>query len=182
MAEATEYRASMDEAASYRAVLENIAANSTDPESRLLASAVLNEAEDRYKEQNEALAKLHKPVIEDFFGGVKLEMAHQVERWGTTHDRNKSPPDWFWLLGYLSGKALAAAVLGDRDKALHHCISSAAVLGHWHAAIKSGMKSLKVEHTPSQEAGVLLGHDNTKSSDLERHLDVEPETSGSTKG
>ncbi len=171
----------MDESATYRAALENIAANSTDPESRLLASAVLNEEEDRYKEQNEALVKLHKPILMDFFGGTKIEMSHQVERWGRTHDRNKAPQDWFWLLGYLAGKANAAATLGDRDKALHHCISSAAVLGHWHAAIKSGTKSLKVEHTPSQEAGVLLGHDNTKSTDLERHLGENPSTSGSTE-
>lgn len=170
----------MDEAASYRWVLERIARDSKDPESRLLASAILNDQEDRFKEQNEALAAADKPIVEDFFGGVKQEMHHQLERWGTTHDRNKAPPDWFWLLGYLSGKALAAAVLGDREKALHHCISSAAVLGHWHAAIKNKLQSLKVEHEPSQRAGEMLGYDSNRPSDLEKHLGVEP-TSGSTE-
>lgn len=170
----------MDEAASYRWVLERIAADSPDAETRLLASAVLNDQADRHADQNAALIAKNEPITEDFFAGVKQEMAHQLERWGTTHDRNKAPPDWFWLLGYLAGKALQAVIAGDRRKALHHCISSAAALGHWHAAIRSGVKSLKVEHTPSQEAGVLLGHDNTKSSDLERHLGVDTPSSDTT--
>lgn len=71
----------------------------------------------------------------EFLEATRLEVAHQVERWGTVHDRAKAPADWFWLLGYLSGKALAAHAAGDVDKALHHTISSAAVLANWHAAI-----------------------------------------------
>lgn len=160
----------MDEAAQYKWVLERIAKDSKDEQSRLLASAILNDQADRYREQNEALVEMDLPIIEDFWSGVKQEMAHQVARWGTTHDQNKSLQDWFWLLGYLAGKALSAAISGDRSKALHHCISSAAVLAHWHASIKSRTKSLKVEHTPSQDAGVLFGYDDENSVDLERHL------------
>ena len=76
------------------------------------------------------------PEIESFLRGVHIEAVHQVDRWGTAHDRAKRPADWFWLVGYLAGKALQAALAGDRDKALHHTISTAAALYNWHSAIK----------------------------------------------
>ncbi|HMI93940.1 MAG TPA: hypothetical protein VK509_21345 [Polyangiales bacterium] len=75
------------------------------------------------------------PHIADFLEAVKLEALHQRERWGSEHDAGKEPQDWFWLLGYLGGKALASAARGDREKALHHTISSAAVLLNWHQAM-----------------------------------------------
>lgn len=90
------------------------------------------------------------PIVEDFWEGVKAEKAHQVKRWGTTNDRNKTPADWFWLVGYLAGKALASSIKGDREKALHHCISTAAVLSHWHDSLGGNSNSLKVEHDPSR--------------------------------
>lgn len=79
---------------------------------------------------------INTPEIEIFLEGTRLEAAHQVERWGEAHDRDKSAENWFWLVGYLAGKALRAAITGDRDKALHHCISSSAALLNWHKAIK----------------------------------------------
>jgi hypothetical protein len=78
---------------------------------------------------------LNSPEVESFLDGVKREAAHQVERWGAAHDRDKSAEQWFWLVAYLGGKALRAHMEGDRDKALHHTISTAAALAHWHAAI-----------------------------------------------
>lgn len=80
-------------------------------------------------------ALLNAPELHDFAKGVVLEAAHQRERWGASHDVGKAPEDWFWLLGYLGGKALHAAKAGDADKALHHCISTAAALANWHAQI-----------------------------------------------
>lgn len=80
-------------------------------------------------------ALLNTPHTADFLEAVRLETAHQVERWGTVRDRAKAPQDWFWLLGYLAGKALRAHMDGDKEKALHHTISSAAVLANWHAHI-----------------------------------------------
>lgn len=114
------------------------------------------------------------PIVDDFWRGVAAEKEHQTRRWGTTHDRNKEPADWFWLVGYLSGKALASAVKGDREKALHHTISSAAVLAQWHDALShehdpsrpSDLEkhlSLKVEHDPSRAAGEALAASDTKS-------------------
>lgn len=95
---------------------------------------------------------INSPELLDFHRGVAIEGAHQVERWGEAHDRNKAPEDWFWLVGYLAGKALAACRLGDTDKALHHCISTAAALAQWHAHVKGG------------------GYDPGKWSDLEAAL------------
>lgn len=78
---------------------------------------------------------INNPEIENFLEGVRREAAHQVERWGTSHDRAKRPADWFWLVGYLAGKALHSALAGDNGKARHHCISTAAALFNWHSAI-----------------------------------------------
>lgn len=88
-------------------------------------------------------ALLDAPVSEDFLLGTKVEALHQRRRWGTEHDAGKTPPDWFWLLGFLSGKALAAAVIGDVDKAKHHTISSAAVLLNWHAHLSGESTAMR---------------------------------------
>lgn len=79
--------------------------------------------------------KLDTPLFHDFTEAVKREAAHQVERWGKAHDRSKSAENWFWLVGFLAGKALRSAITGDKEKAQHHTISSAAALMQWHAAI-----------------------------------------------
>lgn len=79
---------------------------------------------------------INTPELDDFDKAVPLEAAHQVERWGEAHDRSKSAENWFWLVGYLAGKALRAAITGDREKALHHTISAAAALRNWHRAIQ----------------------------------------------
>lgn len=78
---------------------------------------------------------INTPEVDSFLRGVHIEAVHQVERWGTSHDRAKRPADWFWLVGYLAGKALHAAEAGDAEKAKHHCISTAAALYNWHCAI-----------------------------------------------
>lgn len=49
---------------------------------------------------------LNTPEIIDFAKAVQLEAAHQRKRWGSEHDAGKTDADWFWLIGYLSGKAL----------------------------------------------------------------------------
>ena len=81
-------------------------------------------------------ALINTPELEQFLSASHIEAVHQVERWGTAGDRAKRPADWFWLVGYLAGKALHAAVDGNQDKAKHHCISTAAALYNWHCAIK----------------------------------------------
>lgn len=75
------------------------------------------------------------PEIRDFMAGIESEAAYQLEHWGEEHDAEKEPQDWFWLVGYLAGKALRAHLDGDVPKAQHHTISTAAVLKQWHRQI-----------------------------------------------
>lgn len=90
----------------------------------------------RVRAERDALAqRLNTPELIDFAAGTISEAAHQRERWGSAHDAGKTPADWFWLVGYLAGKALHGHTAGDRPKALHHTISTAAALANWHGAI-----------------------------------------------
>jgi hypothetical protein len=100
------------------------------------ASLATARAQGREEGLREDAEKINTPETEDFFKGVPLEAAHQRARWGNEHDSGKEPADWFWLIGYLAGKCLAAHIGGNRDKALHHTISTAAALANWHMAIK----------------------------------------------
>jgi hypothetical protein len=77
-------------------------------------------------------ALINTPVVDDWFDGVRIEAAHQQERWGSSHDAGKSDLDWFWLIGYLAQKVVSA---DTTEKALHHTISTAAALFNWHQAI-----------------------------------------------
>lgn len=86
---------------------------------------------------------VNTPQLHDFSTAVVLEAAHQRERWGSEHDAGKAPEDWFWLLGYLGGKALAAAKSGNTAKALHHTVSSAAALANWHAALSGSDTAMR---------------------------------------
>lgn len=97
-------------------------------------------------------AERDTPQVADFTEAVRLEAAHQRERWGSEHDAGKSPYDWFWLIGYLAQKAADAAVRGDIFKAQHHTISTAAALANWHTALGGGDDSMRPGIMPSDEA------------------------------
>lgn len=86
---------------------------------------------------------LNTPETEDFDKGVPLESTHQIQRWGAAHDAGKQPEDWFWLCGYLAGKALSSFKAGDAEKAKHHCISTAAAMRNWHSAIATGQSTMR---------------------------------------
>lgn len=85
--------------------------------------------------QRAQLEVINTPELVDFQSAVLREAQHQRLRWPSDHDSGKTPPDWFWLVGYLAGKALASHLKGDNEKALHHTITVAAACANWHAAI-----------------------------------------------
>lgn len=89
----------------------------------------------RYAEAADELDRLHRllniPEMQDFLEGVRREAAHQADRW-REHDRERTPEDFFWLIGHLAGKALRSQLEGDMGKARHHTISTAAALFLWH--------------------------------------------------
>ena len=81
-------------------------------------------------------AIINTPQADDFLRAVSTEAEHQRQRWGNDHDSGKTPADWFWLIGYLAGKALHATMYGLDEKAEHHVITTAAACANWHRAMK----------------------------------------------
>jgi hypothetical protein len=77
-------------------------------------------------------AIINTPHTDDFLKSVSIEAEHQRQRWD---DSGKTPADWFWLVGYLAGKALNALIAGDQDKAEHHVITTAAALANWYRVL-----------------------------------------------
>lgn len=98
---------------------------------------------------------LNTPEFLDFMKAVPLEAAHQLVRWGPEHDASKEPQDWYWLVGYVAGKALRAQIDGNREKALHHCVTVAACACNWHAHV---LRQLPAPE-PIEGVGVALCHD-----------------------
>lgn len=95
-------------------------------------------------------AQINTPEVLNFTKAVNLEAAHQKERWSPEHDAQKTPFDWFWLIGYLSQKAASAAVAGDNEKAMHHTITTAAALANWHLSLTTDNEKTKAKknHLP----------------------------------
>ena len=112
-----------------------------DADTRAIAAAV-NFLRTHSAEIAGALAEVERlnaivntPQANDFLRAVSTEAEHQRQRWGSDHDRGKTPADWFWLVGYLAGKALHAHAASDLTKAEHHVITAAAALANWHMAM-----------------------------------------------
>lgn len=122
------------------------------------------------------LAIVNRPELIDFPKAVMLEAQHQEVRWGTQDRSGKEPSDWFWLVGHLAGRALehhkeadrladelvsagihepfvAKQVAYHREKAVHHCITSAAALAHWHANMLGAHTAMQPGHAPSIAIG-----------------------------
>ncbi len=87
---------------------------------------------DARAEVDRLTALINTPRTDDFFEAVRIEAAHQIERWGVEHDAGKRPEDWIALFIYLLGKATKAHYNGDRPKLEHHVITAAAVALNWH--------------------------------------------------
>jgi hypothetical protein len=81
-------------------------------------------------ERDRLRALINTPSTADFIEAVKIEAAHQRERWPSDQDAGKADSDWFWLIGYLAGKALRPG--NTQEKRLHHIITTAAVCLNWH--------------------------------------------------
>ena len=78
---------------------------------------------------------INTPHTATFLEAVKLEAAHQRERWGEEHDARKDAPDWYWLVGYLAAKALHAWKAGATLRLKHHVVTTAAACLNWHRSI-----------------------------------------------
>ncbi len=81
------------------------------------------------KELRRLKSLIWTPHTDNFLEAVRIEAAHQKERWGDDHDKMKEDQDWFWTLGWLAGKAVRSE---SQKKRLHHIVTSAALLLNWH--------------------------------------------------
>lgn len=113
--------------------LDKFPVNDSD-QARLLAAANFHLRE-LHAERNSLLDDVCRlqmerdtPHTTDFIKAVELEALHQRARWAADHDAGKTDADWFWLIGYLAGKAL-----NKPEKQLHHIITTAAACLNWHA-------------------------------------------------
>jgi len=117
------------------ALSQDLAGDLSDPALPSVPAEVLAELE-------RLQAIINTPQSDDFIRAVSIESEHQRQRWGVEHDAKKTPADWFWLIGYLAGKALHAHAAGNAEKAEHHVITTAAACANWHLAMfgKTGMR------------------------------------------
>ncbi len=101
------------------------------------------EAESLRAENERLRSLINTPHTDEWIDAVRLEAAHQIERWGTGDGSGKTPADWFWLLGYLGQKAMVAQMAGDDEKAKHHTISSGAMLLNWFRAVVGDTNAMR---------------------------------------
>lgn len=109
---------------------------------------------------------INTPELKNFNDGVTLEALHQRERWGNSHDVGKIPADWFWLVGYLAGKALHAQTSGNTEKALHHTISTAAALANWHTSISGEHTAMRPGIDPKEHPILAVAPTTSKSASV----------------
>lgn len=125
------------------------------------------------QELREEIARLKRllntPETADFMKGVPLEAAHQIERWGSGHDKEKTPWDWYWTLGYLGGKCARAMLSGHLVKAQHHCVTMAALALNWHRIITEEKNEETGQFITDEELEEFKRH-------FGQHLDGEPVT------
>ncbi len=78
-------------------------------------------------------AQINSPQTKDWVESSKMEAQYQLQEHGPQD--SKTPEEWVELVHYLSGKALTAFENGDREKGLHHIISTSAALLNWHRTV-----------------------------------------------
>ena len=100
------------------------------------AAATSTELSNAFAEIARLNAIINTPHADDFICAVSIEAEHQRQRWSKKGNAGKAPSDWFWLVGYLAGKALHEHAANNITKAEHHIIiTTAAACANWHRAI-----------------------------------------------
>lgn len=102
-------------------------------------------------------ALINTPRTDEWSEAVRIEAAHQIDRWGVEHDAGKRPEDWIALLVYLLGKATAAHFANDTNKLAHHIISTSAALLNWHRALVGDSTAMRPGVGPAID-GLINGN------------------------
>jgi hypothetical protein len=97
---------------------------------RLYVEEQARQAEAEVAQLREALeaSRIEHPETGDFLRGALTEAAYQRQR--RPDDAEKSDADWFWVAGFILGKAVHAGP--DDPHALHHLEAAAGLLANWH--------------------------------------------------
>jgi hypothetical protein len=103
-------------------------------------SAAEHVAASRKAEVEHLSLLLNEPDPTDFIKATEAEIRYQRSRWDVETDAGKTDADWFWLIGYLAGKALREDA--PLEKRLHRITTVAAACANWHAALlgRHGMR------------------------------------------
>lgn len=160
-AELTEYEQVIaclgDDAATLRDVdLYVEMAENMQAASRLLAESS-RRASALQHEVDRLNAIIHTPHSDDFIQGVAIEAEFQRQKHGD-EDARKDPAQWYWVVGYLAGKALYSWLRGDVEKAKHHVITTAALCSNWHRKLKSE-GNYNVHHAAAANEATALAAD-----------------------
>ncbi len=102
-------------------------------------------------------AIIHTPESDDFLRGVSIEAEYQRTLHGVDDTAARFDwHQWFWVAGYLLGKALGCCKTGagNGEKAKHHLVTTAALLMNWHNVL-TGKPAASV-HSNSGKAFVDL--------------------------
>ncbi len=79
---------------------------------------------------------INNPEIENFLEGVKLEAAHQIERWGLEKEERNPPHHYILVMAKILGKMSTDIFDRDVEKFKHHCIAVAAEMHNLHRQIE----------------------------------------------
>lgn len=112
---------------------EMVKMQSISPRLRAAATFGYQLAEDEINRLN---SLINNPVLNDFVEAMKIEAAHQLERWGIENEERKPPHHYILVATKLLGKLSIAIWDRDIDKFKHHCITLAAELQNCHRQIE----------------------------------------------
>lgn len=104
-------------------------------------AALVSEVERLRADNRRLRGILDQPDPAEFMYATEVEMRYQQAHWGEEHDSGKVDADWFWLIGYLAGKALHRGEDDGRDKLLHRITTVSAAAGNWHRHVRTRASS-----------------------------------------
>jgi hypothetical protein len=108
----------------------------------------LPDAARRLRADSDRWHAIATPEVHDFVQAVEREALHQRQRWSTEHDGGKQPEDWLWLVAYLATKAVMSHRYSDREKYLHHIVTTAAACCNWHANASGVHRAMRAGAVP----------------------------------
>ncbi|MFM0432372.1 hypothetical protein PQQ75_25400 [Paraburkholderia aspalathi] len=128
------------------------------------ASAYAKQLESRVAELN---AIINSPESDEFLKGVSIEAEYQRQLHGVDVTEGRFDwHQWFWVTGYLLGKALAACKSGEGngEKAKHHLVTTAALIHNWHNTL-TGKPAASVHSNKGRNVADLIARESSHAKE-----------------